>query len=743
MIKKINKIKKFGLFDDFNWSTDLPEFKRFNILYGWNWTGKTTLSRVFQCYEHGSIDKDFPSSEFEIELNDGAKLNQQNLDHDLKIRVFNKLFIEENISWEGSAQPIYFIGKKNIALQEELEKLSAKEKALGIEIIKLKENLQTKKKEKGKLAWSIGKNIKDNLTTNLNDKYRLYDKTNFFNFIQNKKAELKNPKNLELSESDYKKLKQSISKERMDPIPEIPEIKLEGEKFITRANDLMSKSIISNSIEKLTKDWIINNWVREGLDIHKNRESKICEFCGQKLPTGLISRFEAHFNDEYNKFIQSIKTLTSQIESQKIKPNLPDSSRIYSDFQKEFSAAKTTNTKAVQDANIELDKIKNKLSEKIKNPFKESTIGESEVDLKKFDQLNNAFKSLNQIIKKHNSLTHNFDSEITKNKAKLEAHFIAEVIDEYNRIEADIKNTDNEIKRKDQEARKYKEEITEKEKDLLDHRVPADTINDLLKVYFGREEIKLEVAGDGYYIKRNNDVAKNLSEGEKTAIAFSYFITKLREKDFDLCNGVVVIDDPVSSLDSNALFQAFAFMKNSCKDAGQLLIFTHNFDFFRQVKNWFDYTGKKNFYMVTNSLDKNRNRIAKISKIDQLLVDYDSEYHYLFSLLYRYSKLNDQDLEKVYNLPNIARKFIECFLAFKIPKKETLHKKIENLNFNKDKQTKINRFIQTHSHLKNEDGIINFDMSILSETSQVIKDILDLIDHEDKRHYESLCESIQ
>ena len=48
---------------------------------------------------------------------------------------------------------------------------------------------------------------------------------------------------------------------------------------------------------------------------------------------------------------------------------------------------------------------------------------------------------------------------------------------------------------------------------------------------------------------------------EKTAIAFVHFTTKLKDKDFENSNGIVLIDDPISSLDSNSLFQAYSFVK--------------------------------------------------------------------------------------------------------------------------------------------------------------------------------------
>jgi wobble nucleotide-excising tRNase len=51
MIRTIQRLKAFGVFADFRWPADLPEFKQFNLIYGWNYSGKTTLSRAFRCFE--------------------------------------------------------------------------------------------------------------------------------------------------------------------------------------------------------------------------------------------------------------------------------------------------------------------------------------------------------------------------------------------------------------------------------------------------------------------------------------------------------------------------------------------------------------------------------------------------------------------------------------------------------------------------------------------------------------------
>ena len=40
-----------GIFNDFSWQNTCQEFGRYNFFYGWNYCGKTTLSRLFRCLE--------------------------------------------------------------------------------------------------------------------------------------------------------------------------------------------------------------------------------------------------------------------------------------------------------------------------------------------------------------------------------------------------------------------------------------------------------------------------------------------------------------------------------------------------------------------------------------------------------------------------------------------------------------------------------------------------------------------
>ncbi len=74
MIKKIKSINNFAVFENFNWNNSVKtsdgaviEFKKLNILYGRNYSGKTTLSRIFRAIETGQLPKNYEGIEFEVE----------------------------------------------------------------------------------------------------------------------------------------------------------------------------------------------------------------------------------------------------------------------------------------------------------------------------------------------------------------------------------------------------------------------------------------------------------------------------------------------------------------------------------------------------------------------------------------------------------------------------------------------------------------------------------------------------
>ena len=90
-----------------------------------------------------------------------------------------------------------------------------------------------------------------------------------------------------------------------------------------------------------------------------------------------------------------------------------------------------------------------------------------------------------------------------------------------------------------------------------------------------------------YEILRDKQLAHNISEGEKTVIAFAYFMASLEEKSAQNTD-IIVIDDPISSLDQQYLFNLSSILAQqvinpNVKKGKQFFILTHNFFFFRKL----------------------------------------------------------------------------------------------------------------------------------------------------------------
>jgi wobble nucleotide-excising tRNase len=131
-IVKIDKLKNFGIFHDFFWKVENPKFKKFNLIYGWNRTGKTTVSRAFASCEKKSVyDKDkfrqYPENgEFKLVTDEDVTIkNTDVVNSTLPIKVFNKDFVEDNIDFDSSnsCKPIIYISEEDIESKKKLAKL--------------------------------------------------------------------------------------------------------------------------------------------------------------------------------------------------------------------------------------------------------------------------------------------------------------------------------------------------------------------------------------------------------------------------------------------------------------------------------------------------------------------------------------------------------------------------------------------------------------------------------------------
>ncbi len=745
MITKINRIKSLGIFKDYKWSDDLIEFRRYNLIYGWNGSGKTTLSRLFSSLNDGQ-NSNYPSLEYEVDTDSGKYTHKT--PYPVTVRVFNKEYVTANVEkLDGSsASPIFIIGDENKKVARQILEDEA-EIATRRDAIK---NASAAKKDllirRDTIFTDIARTISQNVSGESTRTYRRPDAQKDFMAVQLSDK---------LEDDAVLANKAILAQPSMPLVPELllPEqFKDDAARYVTDATTLLLKTVTIIAIERLKNNNDIAQWVEEGLMIHKNHKSANCEFCGQSIPVKRIDDLSNYFNDadrdlklEVEKSLSNFRNLYDSVQ----RLSFTDKAYLYEEIREEYELSVSEFEECRSEILGCIELVAKVVAEK-KMKSTESVTLETSIDI---SSLFESASKVNKLIKKHNKRTSNYEAEISSSRSLLRKHYLADIIDVVNeideKIEAEVSKVEaetkglrpglNGISLEDTTKR-----ITDNQAIISSSHKACKEINEKLEMFLGRKEVVFEVQDEGYVIKRDGVVATDLSEGERTAIAFVYFTVQLKDKDFDLKNGIVVIDDPISSLDSNSMFQAFGFLKESVKEAGQVFILTHNFDFLRQVRNWFYHIKKvarveqRAFYMIKNK-EVAGARISALAPLDKLLMDYESEYHYLFTLLHDFQ--TDGSLTSVYNFPNIGRKFLETYLAFKIPSRENIHEKLAHINFNEAKKISVLRFVETHSHADRTDGVLNFDMTIAKGGQTAIANLLELVSTTDETHYNALLET--
>ena len=174
-LKKIVKLKNLGVFADFNWGSDLPDFKQYNVIYGWNGTGKTTLSKMLGALNRGS-HPEFTSLEYSVADSDGNS-HTQGSEFSTKIKVFNSEFISNNVDFNqlSSKTIAVVLGEENKETLNAIVVDEAKLNEVKAEIIKKTTAKQTKEAAHSTAFTDIARTISQGTQGAI---VRNYNKTN-------------------------------------------------------------------------------------------------------------------------------------------------------------------------------------------------------------------------------------------------------------------------------------------------------------------------------------------------------------------------------------------------------------------------------------------------------------------------------------------------------------------------------------------------------------------------------------
>ena len=760
-IKNIQKLKQFGIFQNHT-NANAKDFGKYNLFYGWNGSGKSTLSDVFRSIENNTTSSKFPSSEFTVSIDSGAAITQANVaESDLNVYTFNHDFIDENISWDSVVKSILLVDKEKIEEREKLEELKKLQETDNKAYSKEAEAIRKFEVDVAKFGTDSARHIKASLQSiDTTDRYYLnYDKRKFEKFVSDNLEESKSDDPL-LDDEEIVELTNAAKPDQKSPIT-FNKQPINQETFTKakeRLDNLLKTSVVSQTIQRLVDHGDIKSWIETGLDLHKRYDINQCEFCGNTITEERTKQIEAHFNDDYKAFQTRLESADGWLAKQYVQlPTLPATSDLYDEFKNGYGEACTALDKAITALNKEITEWRTVLKEKRDNPLETGLTVEtiSEPSMKAF---NDAMTAISAAVSKHNHKSGNFKEETDKVKKQLELHYATTEVKSFGYHDkkkevvyrtAENKTLNTSINTRNTEIRTLKDSLS-------NEGVGADQFNKSLHKFLGRSELTLRfnLVKKGYEILRNDSehVDGNLSEGEKTAIAFVYFITKLKENDNNIENTIVVVDDPISSFDSNHLFHAYSFMKVNCEKAKQLFVLTHNFTFFKLVRDWISRKNKRdnqniaNFYVV-----KARNEVPRTSTYtdaEATLTQYNSEYYYIFSRLHSLKNQQTLETDDHFLAANLSRKLLESFLSFKFPKNRgnfaNLFKTAISASQNPEDEgkEKIRKFINEYSHNDlietNEDFVEN----LMGEGVTVISDIFDWIHELDEKHYQEMMEVV-
>lgn len=764
-----------AVFKNFDWNTTVRDkgnkildFKKLNIFYGRNYSGKTVLSRIVRALETHSISDKYEGASFEIEIEGIGIVSQDNLTtHTQTVRVFNEDFVKDNLRFlvneSEDIESFAILGDKNIETEAAI---STKEKELGTEEppAGLLGELKARQKDFEGVRNAANKKrleLDNLLKRKANDEIKKNPDYKDVNYnISKITADIKtitNPSFKDIDPIEVPNLKLLLKEEPKQRLEEMMLIDLGFSKIVEDVKFLVEKKItLSSPIKELLEDSLLESWVRSGISHHKNRRTT-CGFCGSTLPPDLMKNLDNHFNQESEDLRLKLESLIANIE-EKLK-NIDkilsfDISQVYASEKDSISNLEKKYKKFIQDYTSELIKLIDQLKKRlnsISTPLLFSECNDAS------GVLEDIVTDYNNIIKKTNELTKSLNKNHNEARTKLRLNEVntflkvikySEKLSEIDKLEKKRNEAENAVKQIKAKVSKCKIGIELLKAQLKDEKKGAEQVNKYLNNYFGHDALILEPVDSEnengkfkFEIKRDGKKAYHLSEGECSLVSFCYFMAKLNDIDTKGNEPIIWIDDPISSLDSNHVFFIYSLINSEIVKANkfkQLFISTHNLDFLKYLKRL---EGPVQNFIIQRKGDE-----SVITEMPAYMVKYVTEFNYLFARIFQCANADveyDAESALFYDFGNNARKFLEMILAFKYP----------NPNISEDKKLEmylaessvesvlVSRINNEYSHLYGvfERGMTPID---IPEMKKVAKFILNKVNENDSEQFNSLLESI-
>ncbi|WP_147539362.1 AAA family ATPase [Anaerotruncus rubiinfantis] len=733
-LTRIKSIDHFRFFNSYRWDNSLKPFNRYNLIYGWNGCGKSTLSDLFYAIETGSELS--PQCAFQLCFQNGR--NPETLISAKSVttiasrfKVYHQGYAKGLISHPSNIRHISIIGHdageavtKSETLIEERSKCEADLLILKEEEASITKEFEAYRKDRATLVRSVTGYPQSYNYIRIYDRYR----------------QVKAP--CELSQEEYEHLTVAVRatpKERIS----IPTLCFLDKTTCDNVTAVLAESPVFKTIERLQRDRTLRSWVQTGFDIHRDSGNTICEFCHNPISQARWDELESYFNDSLKTFKNHIEISMQHLEKIKSQYNnyfqqLPHPAQLFDEFFDEYANLRTRAELLCKNYITFIENAIRLIQQKSEKIIDDQCSIDFADLMTTLNFSHSVVDDIEKLIKKHNAKADDFARSIAQDKANLELHILAQSRTQIANYELRLSQNREKQQKTQNRILALNNDIKELDSQIRNSRIPADIINEDIRFILGRSDLYFEWKENGYEIRRDESIATYLSTGEQNAIALIYFFNALQDHNAIKENTIVILDDPVSSFDSNFYYSAAAYIRDKLQSIGQAFILTHKFTLYKDFSRMF--SNCCNRYLL-----ERENNQPVIKEEDAFLRDYQDEYVYLFSKIYHFVMNPPDNLGDYLPYPNMGRRLIEGFVSFKLPgKNDILAKAIELDNSeNTSRVRAITRLVQNQSHLRfvasceSADNILD-----IRQLPDILRELLDFIKVHDTLHYEELVKQV-
>jgi len=732
MLKSIEGVNRAAVLDGYSSkAVQLREFAKFNLVYGWNASGKTTFSRVVGLLEGAGASR-LPSGAYaHFGIEGGILDTRRELDRSrLHVRVFNRDFIEDNLSDHHTSAPaLLIVGSDNIHLRNRIAQLNRRRSFVADVYRAVKDSQEQAKKVRDKAATDLATSCGTTLGIRA---FRSPDLKGLLPSIDGKEQEhLLDAVALELAISTAR------NQERFKDMP-IPLLRAPAR--ISDAEDireLLRGTPKQNALKRLDENRELSDWIRDGLHFHA--DNSICAFCGNDA-TKALEDYAKHFSDEYQKQHAAITAAVEGLERTLATPVTPDERdwfpaqrealrEVSEAMEKWYEAERGIRAAWCEQLREKLGRMDMEISVLEPNPTRLAAL---ETIFSKFDAL----------AEEHNKANKELSTSRTNAANRVKLHHAARYITDPDAAEQSerLAIASKHLDRVERTGRRIRDALTVANEALQRSSVAAGELNVLLTKILG-SRVSVEQAEDGQLrFMRAGEPATNLSDGERTAVSLAYFLVSLKQNGRSAADTIVFIDDPICSLDANHIYDVAYLLLRQLGDCAQLFISTHNSEFFNTVKQEWTDRGKFRSNCAGYLMHRKSEKKSELVPLPGYLVKFRSDYHYVFHALQQVQQNDSPDIDAYTQVPNLLRRFLEMYLGFRVPAQGGFQNKLHLIIDDIEIRDAVARFADEGSHSQSTLRMLEYS-DFPAMAKNLVGRVLDALRDKDAGHYNALVET--